>query len=221
MNRMSNSFTKIVRQAADGYLRRTVGILLCIFLAGCGRSDEALTIELGEPVETQSVTDEWAGDSESGVSQSRNGAAVSGETPAMLYVYVCGAVKEPGVVTLPEGSRCNDALEAAGGFAENAAREAVNLAKHVKDGEQLYFPTVEEAGEIASARQALAAGLVNINTADEELLCTLPGIGEAKAKAIILYREQNGDFEAAEDIMQVPGIKENAYNQLKDFIIIQ
>lgn len=212
---------KLSKQAAGRHLGRAVGALLCVFLTGCGGADKALPIELGETLETRENVEESAG--EQGAESIRQGDDAGNESGAstVLYIYVCGAVKEPGVVMLPEGSRCNDALQAAGGFAEDAAREAVNLAKVLSDGEQLYFPTVEEHEESVSAGQAADDGLVNINTAGEELLCTLPGIGEAKAKAIVLYREQNGDFGAVEDIMQVPGIKESAYGQMRDLITVK
>lgn len=214
---------KIGQNVAGRHLRRAVGALLCVFLTSCGGKDKALTIELGEPVaESESLADEstqWKNFESFG--QRDAIAEESDASSTMLYVYVCGAVKEPGVVVLPEGSRCNDALEAAGGFAGNAAREAVNLAKLLSDGEQLYFPTVEEAESIANGKQAEDSGLVNINTAGVDILCTLPGIGEAKAKAIVLYREQNGGFGTVDEIMQVPGIKESAYSQMKDLITVQ
>lgn len=227
MNGNRISFIKISKEAAGRHLMRTAGALLCVILTGCSGTDKALDLELGEPVEHVGAT------SDSGASyvdapeatevagRELSGVQESGEEPSLLYVYVCGAVQAPGVVVLPEGSRCNDALEAAGGLREDAAGEAVNLAKLVSDGEQIYFPTAEEARELAEAEQAAEAGLVNINTAGVELLCTLPGIGEAKAKAIVAYREQNGSFRLAEDIMQVPGIKESAYSRMKALITVQ
>lgn len=143
-----------------------------------------------------------------------------------ICVFVCGAVRNPGVVFLPQGSRAADALEAAGGFAEDAAVGAVNLAAKISDGEKWYFPTQEEfkeQGEQAQdgAEQTSDSGKVNINTAGPAQLCTLPGIGESKAADIIAYRESHGSFAACEDIMQVSGIKENIYNKISDKITVK
>lgn len=183
-----------------------ISALLVLFGAGCSDADHAMT--LGEVLEVAESSEE-----------AQRAEEPAQEAQTSVCVYVCGAVLRPGVVELSVGSRCNDALEAAGGFAQNAAREAVNLAEPVRDGMQIYFPTIQEQEEQLEA--ADDAGLVNINTAGVEGLCTLPGIGEAKAHAIISYREQNGGYEAIEDIMKVPGIKESAYSQIKDLIIVK
>ncbi len=201
--------------------KKILSVLLCLFLTGCSGADKAISISLGESVQMQENPEDDVAVNADGDGQVTESTVPSAEELVQLYIYVCGAVKEPGVVVLPEGSRCADALEAVGGFAEGAATEAVNLARLVSDGEQIYFPTVEEWEMAASVLQEEAAGLVNINTADVELLCTLPGIGEAKAKSIVAYREENGSFKEMEDIMQVPGIKENAYSQIRDMITVQ
>ncbi len=150
----------------------------------------------------------------------------------MIYVYVCGCVNTPGVVELPEGSRAEAALEAAGGFAEEAWREYVNLAAVVTDGEKLYFPRQDEAETLPPAEQtkqvaqtkqeeqAKQSGLVNVNTADLTELTTLPGIGESRAKDIIAYREKHGDFERKEDLKKISGIKESVYSKLEDKITV-
>lgn len=142
------------------------------------------------------------------------------ENVSTIFVYVCGAVVSPQVVELPEGSRARDALEAAGGFSEDAHKEYINLAEKVTDGKKLYFPTVEEAEELEEEEQNTRMGLVNINTAGPEELMTLPGIGESRAKDILTYREAHGGFEKKEDIQKVPGIKENMYDKLRDKIIV-
>lgn len=137
------------------------------------------------------------------------------EEPSRIYVHVCGAVNCPGVVALPEGSRAEAALEAAGGLREDAKADWVNLAAKVADGDRLYFPTAEEAEAEAGEEED---GLVNINTADEAALCTLSGVGESRARDILRYREENGPFKTREDIMKVPGIKTSVYNRIKDRI---
>jgi competence protein ComEA len=132
-----------------------------------------------------------------------------------IVVYLCGAVKKPGIVVLPEGSRINDAIREAGGFAEDAAQNSVNLAAKLKDEEMVYVATKEEV------KASLDNGTININTADVSSLCTLPGIGESKARDIILYREKNGAFQNKEDIMDVEGIKENLYNKIEALICVK
>lgn len=139
----------------------------------------------------------------------------SEEQIAEIVVYLCGAVKKPGIVVLPEGSRINDAIREAGGFAEDAAQNSVNLAAKLKDEEMVYVATKEEV------KASLDNGTININTADVSSLCTLPGIGESKARDIILYREKNGAFQNKEDIMDVEGIKENLYNKIEALICVK
>ncbi|MFR1640007.1 MAG: helix-hairpin-helix domain-containing protein [Eggerthellaceae bacterium] len=114
---------------------------------------------------------------------------------------------------LKEGSRVQDAVEAAGGFAENAAPDALNLARVVADGEQVIVPTIEQqeasaAGAAASEASASSGGLVNINAATAAELDALPGIGPATAEKIVADREANGPFSAIEDIKRVSGIGE-------------
>ncbi len=158
-------------------------------------------------------------------------ASASEGTPsqtAVLQVYLCGSVAAPGVYAVPEGSRVADALAAAGGFADGADPAAVNLAAWVSDGQMIYFPAVSESVPHAASAgrtdpespsaDAASAALVPINSASEEELMTLPGIGAAKAAAIIAYREANGPFAELSDLCRVPGIKEALYSGLKDRI---
>ena len=127
----------------------------------------------------------------------------------------------PGVVEIAEGSRAEEALRLAGGMTQEADPFYVNLAETVTDGQKLYFPTTEEAERLETAAKAAEEGLVNINTASEEELCTLPGIGASRAADIVRYREKNGSFQTKEDIMKVSGIKQNAYDKLCDKITVQ
>ena len=139
-----------------------------------------------------------------------------------IFVFVCGAVVNPGVVELPAGSRAADALEKAGGFAENADVNYVNLASVVSDGQKIYFPEIGEDMSEETAPEGTEAGenRININTAGKEALCTLPGIGDAKAEAIIAYRNENGAFLKPEDIMNVSGIGESLYEKIKTRICV-
>jgi len=154
------------------------------------------------------------------------------ENPAKngVYVYICGEVANPGVYELSEDSRIYEAVDAAGGFTENAARESVNLASKVSDGMQITIYNKEEAASLPAGSGAAggssgqngtsSSGLVNLNTATKEELMTLKGIGEAKAEDIIRYREKSGGFKKIEDIMKISGIKEAGFQKIKDDITV-
>lgn len=138
-----------------------------------------------------------------------------------LYVHVCGQVKEPGVYQLEEGARIYDAVQMAGGLTEEAWEEAVNLAKLVTDGEQIKIPNQAEAELLLAEERQAESGMIDLNQATKEQLMTLTGIGEARAKDILAYREEHGNFQAIEEIMKVPGIKEAAFAKIKDEIVVK
>jgi len=186
-------------------------LLLGLFAGGCSRGQEGIVV-IGQDGNAAGSLEEAV------VLPSEAGQA---ETPPKgdIYVYVCGAVKEPGVVALEPGSRVGDALRAAGGFARDADENHVNLAAWVADGEQVYFPTKEEV--LTERAQEAESGLVNINTADAAALSTLPGIGESRAEDIIRYRKEKGIFETKEDIMKVSGIKDSVFDKIRDKITVE
>lgn len=205
--------------------RVSARVLTCLFfvcaLLFCGCAEKGNAVLLGS-MDGQ----ETDGLSESGGEADADHADPAGtrepvEENASIRVYVCGAVASPGVVEIPQGSRAEDALLAAGGFAPEAGKESVNLADWVSDGQMLYIPTREEAEEQKLQEAEAASGLVNINTADAAALCTLPGVGESRAGDIIAYREANGGFESCEDIMKVPGIKTAMYEKIRDRITVK
>lgn len=179
--------------------------------------------------------------------QKEPGAA--GASAASVTVHVCGAVKKEGVYRLPEGSRVEDAVRAAGGFTQEADTTWLNLARRLEDAEQILVPSREEAellrkeqardpssgggsgslaergtdraGEEAPAQgSGSAEGKININTASREELMKIPGIGEAKAQRILDYRETNGGFETIEDLMKVPGIKKASFEKMRAYITL-
>lgn len=213
----------------SGIWTAVCGLVLVMNCSACGRAEqEVLLIGQQGTEQTALLTGQQEGAQEKilasqGAEQSGSGQGSFSqeETAQEICVYVCGAVESPGVVFLPDGSRAADALEAAGGFAPGAAREAVNLAAKVSDGEKLFFPDREEYEAQEEQEAAAASGLININTADLTQLCTLPGIGESRAADIIAYRDTHGGFAACEDIMQVPGIKESVYNKISGKITVK
>lgn len=153
-----------------------------------------------------------------------------------VVIHVVGEVNSPGVVTLEEGARIIDAINAAGGKTEEADLSKINLAYVVEDGTQIYIPRINEnlnQVELISTEAGQSVVInnsnineeenntkVNINTANKEKLETLPGIGETTAQKIIDYREQNGKFTKIEDLQNVSGIGEAKFNSLKDKITV-
>ncbi len=241
-------------------------LLTVLWLSGCGRrgaveysalaqagseSSETAGTESGE--ENEGETGEGASSEEAASGESDRisqtdektgeASASSGEEEASgtIYVDISGAVHAPGVYELVTGSRMFQAVEAAGGFTEQAEKRCINQADLLSDGEKIYVYSKEEAEELGGWMQLSGAGAVqqsagasgqsgasasesdgkvNLNTADKSQLMTLSGVGEARAEAIIAYRETNGAFSSIEDIMNVAGIKEKVFEQIKDQITV-
>lgn len=137
-----------------------------------------------------------------------------------VVVYVTGAVLHPGVYEVGGNMRVSDAIEAAGGFKNNAAADYLNLAAQLSDGEKITVPTKKEAKALNKEDDSDESHLVNINTAAKEELMTLPGIGESKADAIIAYRQENGGYRNIEELMQISGIKEGVYSKISEYITV-
>lgn len=137
-----------------------------------------------------------------------------------VVVYVTGAVVHPGVYEVGGNMRVSDAIEAAGGFKNNAAADYLNLAAQLSDGEKITVPTKKEAKALDKDDDSDESHLVNINTAAKEELMTLPGIGESKADAIIAYRQENGGYRNIEELMQISGIKEGVYSKISEYITV-
>jgi competence protein ComEA len=145
-------------------------------------------------------------------------ASAPDDEPASLTVHVTGAVAEAGLVVVDVGARVADAIELAGGAADDAELHRLNLARPLHDGEQVHVPrdgedlpagaTGHDAGE--------AGGPIDINRADAATLETLPGIGPARAQAIIEHRETHGPFAEPGDLREVPGIGEATFQRIAD-----
>jgi competence protein ComEA len=151
-------------------------------------------------------------------------------TEEPFQVHVSGAIVRPGVYDLPVGARVLDAVEAAGGFLAEADKNALNLAARVEDAEKLDIPFVagftpeEDQGFVVVSEgtpsSLLTDDLVDINTASQDELEELPGIGPSLAGRIIDYREENGPFARIEDIVNVSGIGSATYEDIKDLITV-
>lgn len=151
-------------------------------------------------------------------------------TPLPIKVHVSGGVLTPGVYVLPVGSRALDAVEAAGGFLAEADPSGLNLAKLLEDGEHLIVPTMINDAELpmdqslspqTSSQDTKSSSLININTATQIELETLPGIGPVLAQEIIVYRDSNGPFQSEQEIIEVKGIGPAKYDRIKDMITVE
>lgn len=201
-----------------------------VSLTGCTRKtdvvfEEALSDSGTEDTKNGSVT-ETPADNPSAQEASLEVSPTP--QPQQIFVDVCGAVCHPGVIALTAGSRVFEAIQAVGGMLPEAAVGYVNQAQLLADGQQVYIPTREEAerGQLpVKSKDGMAPETeedrVNLNTADENTLGNLSGIGPSKAKAIIAYREENGDFSSVEELMNVPGIKEGTFTKIKDNIVAE
>ena len=201
--------------------RTAMSCLMLLLLYGCayeGSVTPPVTVvsadDDGESI-AQKTGDVLLGDeTDASHTDAQNSRTSSSRGMEILTVFVCGAVKAPGVYELPAGSRVYEAIALAGGTTDEAAQTAVNQAELLCDGQMIEIPTREEQMAKAAAEEARADGLVNINSADLEELKTLPGIGDSKARSIIAYREKNGAFENPEDIKNVDGIGEGVFAKL-------
>ncbi|MGG1686308.1 helix-hairpin-helix domain-containing protein [Pseudalkalibacillus sp. NRS-1564] len=147
------------------------------------------------------------------------------EVVSVVLVDVKGAVVAPGVYEINSNGRVKDVIKKAGGFLEDADQVQLNLASKVVDEMVIYVPIVGEVTSSSvssvSEKPSVESQLVSINSADLNELQKLPGIGPAKAEAIVQFREDNGSFTAIEELMNISGIGEKTFEKLKDLITVQ
>jgi competence protein ComEA len=156
--------------------------------------------------------------------------SLSPPAPQALVVHVSGAVLQPGLYSLPPGSRVNDAIQAAGGLTPGASQSGLNLAAPLQDGQliRVLNSTVGSADVSQDSQNnpagsvSMAAGYpININTAGQEELESLPGIGPVLAQRIIKYRNAYGLFQTVEDINVIYGLSPETYAMIKDLITVE
>ncbi len=143
----------------------------------------------------------------------------------LIKVQVAGNVNQPGVYELVKGSNLDDAIRAAGGPSSTAKTDLINLVTVLEDGQRVYIPGMDDlpSSDLDQNQRSVElnlTGIVNINTASQQELESLPGIGAVKAKAIIEYRTQNGYFLSIDDLMKVSGIGQSIFSQVKDYITV-
>ncbi len=149
-------------------------------------------------------------------------------------VYICGEVKCPGIYHLSHASYLYELIDIAGGLTNNADASEINMVYIVDEAQSIHVPSKESIDRKEDSRILIGQNgeqthqqkngnsnyIVNLNEAGIEDLCSLPGIGAKIAEKIIDYRNQNGKFSTIEQIMNVPGIGEGKYNQIRDYIIV-
>lgn len=188
--------------------------MLGLFLTGCNEKSKLYLMENDGMLLQEDVTE---------LQSEQEEVLQDAMIPEVCYVYLCGAVEKPGVYALPAGSRIFEAVAMAGGLREDADETYVNQAALVTDGMMIQIYTREETvkAEETLTEKKQEDGRVNINTADITELMTLPGIGRTKAEAILAYRSEQGSFTVIEDLMQVSGIKEGTFLQVKEHIKVK
>ncbi len=250
--KVTESLATCVSRTVGGMRRwKWLLMVLCVLAAGTGYRLSRETADeegrgqrmlLSEQTERDVLIREEMADPESGQLETADlsvlemEALVSETSKAVCCIHICGEVKDPGVYQLEEGSRLYQAVEAAGGFSEEAAKDYLNMAQTVSDGMKIVVPRAEDlvgleaygledvflqgGGQSQSGNAGSDSGKVNLNTATKEELMTLSGIGESRAEDIIRYRTDYGPFETIEEVMQVSGIKDAAFAKIRDDITV-
>ncbi|MED4689219.1 helix-hairpin-helix domain-containing protein [Peribacillus frigoritolerans] len=180
-----------------------------------------------DPADTEDIFSVTAKEAE--MDQSVNESAAE---PEIIKVDVKGAVKSPGIFTAQAGDRVIDLISSAGSFTEKADTDKVNFAQIIEDQMVIYVPEIgeEDKGNLENIQvgtsgdavtKGTSGGLVNLNTATQEDLQTLTGIGPSKADAILEYRETVGKFKEVDELKQVTGIGDKTFERLRDSISVK
>ena len=187
-------------------------LLICIIIA------VLLTIGLVQPLQPQTqegivISEERAETREDSISQPER---IMNE----IVVHVAGAVENPGVYTLQEGQRVEDAIQLAG-ILPNAAEDTLNRAAPLTDGVKIVVPYQDDVGlQPTNDHSETTQHKLNLNQATLAQLMTLPGIGEVKAQAIIRYRQEHGRFQNVDQLLSVNGIGTAIYSQIVDLVCV-
>ena len=229
------------------YLAILILILISGLFYSCGNKDKDSGIKLEEAGDRMTVESEegaegdinvdsdggndFSGDDVGNSNSGNNGIGTNGNgnmgdaeagNGNLICVHIVGCVVNPGVYDVAEGSRIYEVVRLAGGFLPEADESYLNLASIVFDGQKIEVLSKEEAKTakpfVSATETETSKKLININTATKEELMQLAGIGESRALSIISYREKHGGFKKISDIMKVSGIKEAAFEKIKDYI---
>ncbi|EKN64384.1 competence protein ComEA helix-hairpin-helix repeat protein [Neobacillus bataviensis LMG 21833] len=214
----------------DWLIEHKIAVIAVVFIAFGGlyyfyaQGDE-------EPVPINSIVGENNLQAEGKETDSNKQTNEAVKLPQQIMVDVKGQVKLPGVYQSNIGERVIDVIGRAGGLTDKADQTQVNFAEHVQDEMVIYIPAMGEEGDspttgtsgggiMQTGAAGQGQGKININKADEQELQILPGIGPAKAKAIIEYRNTSGSFKEVEDLKNISGIGDKTFEKLKDLIVV-
>lgn len=162
-----------------------------IFISGCSKEDAVINDDKSNSLEI--ATQETVNNT-------------------FVLVYISGEVNKPGVYKIDKDSRVDELVKKAGGFTEYADMNSINLARKCKDGEHIIVNKV--GSQTVNTK-------ININTADENMLMTIKGIGKSKANDIINYRKKHGNFQSIEELKNIKGIKDTFIDKIKDSIVVE
>jgi competence protein ComEA len=216
----------------SGRFRVGVGAVVVLLLAGVGvavlvsmlsAGGSTTLVDGAGPGGGEATVAAGSGTASGDVATGGTRGGAPGERPpdvVAIFVHVLGEVVHPGLYQLRDGDRGMDAIAAAGGYTAEADRKALNLARFLSDGEQIYIPAQGAATAGGGASPGAVGGKVNINVADSAALETLPRVGPSLAARIIAWRQANGRFGAVEDLLSVSGIGEKTFAGLKDLVTI-
>lgn len=211
--RPAHGARQTVRVRKPAHVRLGAGAVIVLLIAGLA---VAVVISLiGSAGSTSTIV----------VSSTASPTERAGESGAVAYVHILGAVASPGVYQLREGERVIDAVASAGGFTPTADQRGVNLARFVVDGEQIHVPEIgadssADAIGPGGAAPGIEQGKVNLNTATSDELEELPRVGPEMASRIIAWRDANGPFTAVDELMSITGIGEKTFDALKDLVTV-
>lgn len=208
--------------AASRTSRFRVGLGAALILLVLGLGIAVLVTALSASAGSTTIIADPGSTAPTAGQQAAHPQADGARAEATIYVHILGAVNRPGLYALRDGDRAIDAVAAAGGYAADADRRQLNLARFLSDGEQIYVPREGEAFAPLGGGPASgpAGDKVNLNTADAAALETLPRVGPALAARILAWRDANGRFTSVEDLLGVSGIGEKTFAGLKDLVTI-
>lgn len=187
----------------------SAGVVLAIFLLWSGGAKE--------------IPSASADSSEPGIEIVDSNQSINqlGPVNKILIIDVAGKVKNPDVYELPQGSRVIDAIKAAGGVGKGADSSAVNMARLLEDGEQIYIESSSSPTHSgSSASRGTQGGKVNLNRANLSELDGLPGVGPVLAARIVEWRSKNGNFKSVDELRRVSGIGDAKFNELKEVVVV-
>ncbi|AEV95116.1 helix-hairpin-helix domain-containing protein [Pediococcus claussenii] len=225
---MEELWEKYQRQIIMASVMTTIAILIVTILMGATRPNN-VKVNGEENSNNDNVVSEKRGD------KKISSTLISGQKHTKMMVDVKGAVKTPGVYEFSKGMRVHDIIQLAGGITKSADSKLVNFAQQLRDQQIIYVPIKGESkldtGQSTNSTVATKEGLkddadvleeqqVNINTATQQEIQKLNGIGEKKAEQILKYREEHGEFKKIEEIKNVKGIGAKMYEKIKEDIII-